>query len=83
MEELEDRLGSSMEDVLDLVRHSLVAQQTSLSSNPELETPATMLQPDTHVGVSSWEDGEDLYEQEFEDHGEGAGVEGDLDMEDE
>ncbi|KAI9509994.1 HRDC-like protein [Russula earlei] len=91
VEELEDRLGNRMEDVLGIVRSSLLAPPSSLSPSataevtlpapPPLEivdeTPAR-----TYVGMDLdvWEhDGNEL---EYMDAGEGVGIEGDLDVED-
>jgi hypothetical protein len=86
VEELEDRLGDRMDDILSVVRASL--------ANPPPPTgaaaaTATSKSP-TQIVVEeeqSWDDNDienmfDPSEVLFDDTGEGAGVEGDLDMED-
>ncbi|KAI0037500.1 hypothetical protein FA95DRAFT_1506901 [Auriscalpium vulgare] len=81
VEELEDRLGERMEDVLSAVRSSLV--------DPPLDDPVYGSAPDfldetagffvDSAAHQEWTGGEDV---EFDDVGEGVGVEGDLDVED-
>ncbi|KAJ6582893.1 RNA polymerase Rpb4-domain-containing protein [Mycena vulgaris] len=77
VEELEDRLAERMEEVISQVQASLVLDPTL--------APATNLAPTKrradHDG--DWEGDEDYAGEEFDDKGEGAGVEGDLDMDDE
>ncbi|KAH9970692.1 HRDC-like protein [Lactifluus volemus] len=93
VEELEDRLGDCMEEVLAVVRSSLTAPpplassssvtNRSLASQPTLEiveeTPAEV-QDDMDLDAPLWE--HDIDEIEYMDAGEGAGIEGDLDLED-
>jgi hypothetical protein len=84
-----------MEEVLNVVRSSLIAPPPALSPSvapgaemvlpapPPLEivdeTPATA-QIDMDLDTSLWEHGDN--EVEYMDAGEGAGIEGDLDVED-
>lgn len=85
VEELEDRLGNCMEEVLGLVRSSLAAPPPTSSDAPRPlleivdETPAgTLDDPDADAPL--WE--HDATEMEYVDAGEGLGIEGDLDVED-
>ena len=92
VEELEDRLGNCMEDVLEVVRSSLSAPPPSSASatEPPLaaqsmleivdETPA-MPHDDMDLDAPLWE--HDDNEIEYIDAGEGVGIEGDLDVDDE
>jgi hypothetical protein len=91
VEELEDRLGHCMEEVLGVVRSSLTAPpplSTSavehLATQPTLEivdeTPAGT-HDDMDLDAPLWEhDGNEI---EYMDAGEGVGIEGDLDVDDE
>ncbi|KAF8267635.1 RNA polymerase Rpb4-domain-containing protein [Lactarius quietus] len=85
VEELEDRLGNCMEEVLDIVRSSLTAppQTSSFNPPPHLEivdeTPAEA-HDDADADAPLWE--HDANDIEYLDAGEGAGVEGDLDVDD-
>ncbi|KAH9983701.1 HRDC-like protein [Russula compacta] len=96
VEELEDRLGNCMEDVLSVVRSSLTAPPPSSSpattggtelplpaAPPPLEivdeTPARA-HDDMDLDAPLWE--HDVDEVEYVDAGEGIGIEGDLDVED-
>jgi hypothetical protein len=79
VEELEDRLPNQMEPILSLVRASLRDPQPT-------ETPAAPVTEPIHVEEDRdgiWETEEDVLVDEtmFDDTGEGAGVEGDLDKE--
>ncbi|KAI0250404.1 HRDC-like protein [Lactifluus subvellereus] len=92
VEELEDRLGNCMEEVLDVVRSSLTAPPPSSASATERplvaqsmleivdETPA-MPHDDMDLDAPLWE--HDDNEIEYIDAGEGVGIEGDLDVDDE
>jgi hypothetical protein len=77
VEELEDRLGEGMDAVLAVVRESLGDAAPTPVPPPALATEDVDAEgePDER-----WADDgqEDLV---FDDHGDGAGVEGDLDME--
>jgi hypothetical protein len=81
VEELEDRFGEQMDDVLTLVRASLsdapVGGEASVQGGPHARDAQG--EPDER-----WAHEDDAAEQElvFDDDGAGAGVEGDLDMED-
>ncbi|KAJ7596597.1 RNA polymerase Rpb4-domain-containing protein [Mycena floridula] len=77
VEELEDRLGESMEDILGLVKASLISK--TVSDDP---AGGTMEFSEQTVAQKSWDPEDGIDEMEFDDTGEGAGVEGDLDMED-
>ena len=90
MEELEDRLGHQMEDILSVVRASLEPSSSHLNP-PEISTTSVPAQGDQQVFVQeeqSWDNVDDVEqvfdpsEVLFDDTGEGVGVEGDLDMED-
>jgi hypothetical protein len=83
---LEDRLATdeAREAVLQLVRDSLKEPASGPSSTvaaiPQNEamTRAEFVEPEQAI----WEDYEEAYEEAgFDDTGEGRGVEGDLDME--
>lgn len=85
VEEIEDRLGDRMDEVLDVVRSSLT-KPLFLPTGAK-EPPAGL---PAHTGVAEgnqnrpgWEAGEGEgagQEDEFDDMGMGAGVEGDLEM---
>jgi phage repressor protein C with HTH and peptisase S24 domain len=84
VEELEDRLGDRMEDILSVVKSTL-----TLSSDPNAIQPAEQTHTfDSYEPMDSTvylEMHEEAYVQEeivFDDAGEGAGVEGDLDVDD-
>ncbi|KAI9454073.1 HRDC-like protein [Lactarius psammicola] len=85
VEELEDRLGNCMEEVLDIVRSSLAAPPPTTPSAPQPlleivdETPAGT-HDDADADAPLWE--HDINEIEYMDAGEGLGIEGDLDVED-
>ncbi|KAI0258820.1 HRDC-like protein [Gloeopeniophorella convolvens] len=83
VEELEDRLGERMEEVLDIVRSSLSTPATSSdgpSAPAPLEIVAETRLEDYGADSMGWE--RDANEVEFVDAGEGAGIEGDLDVDD-
>jgi len=92
IEELEDRLGDRMDDILTVVRASL-----NEAPAPDVIPVPSDSEPDNLAGAQqqlfleeeqSWDDHDnveqvfDPNEALFDDTGEGAGVEGDLDMED-
>ncbi|KAI0060372.1 hypothetical protein BV25DRAFT_1871205 [Artomyces pyxidatus] len=80
VEELEDRLGERMEDVLSVVRASLV-------DPPDAGAPIAEFVDESLVydeGVQEYDEEQwtqNVDDIEFMDAGEGAGVEGDLDVE--
>ena len=81
VEELEDRLGDRIDDVLEVVRSSLsepvpAAPPVDLTNEP---SAATGHDPHRNDGAT-WEDYQ-ANEVVFDDTGEGAGIEGDLDVE--
>jgi len=83
VEELEDRLGDHMQEILDIVSRSLLAEGTTatVESVPSgNEHPRTdVVEVYEEVEQEGWEhDADDIV---FEDSGAGVGVEGDLDME--
>ncbi|EGN98183.1 hypothetical protein SERLA73DRAFT_74412 [Serpula lacrymans var. lacrymans S7.3] len=86
VEELEDRLGEQMDDILSAVRRSLNAPYASpgLSYSERSHPPAAGEAEVYREEEQGW--GEEVYDANeviFDDTGEGAGVEGDLDMDDE
>ena len=92
VEELEDRLGNCMEEVLGVVRASLTAPppSTSLTAGVEAELALAAQPPleiveetpvdDMDLDAPLWE--HDPNEGEYVDGGEGVGIEGDLDVDD-
>jgi len=83
VEELEDRLGDQMEDILNVVRASVASAEVPAPSAPVSHTfvpQEVFAEEEQHE--DNWEAGaEDGNGEFFDDTGEGAGVEGDLDME--
>jgi RNA polymerase Rpb4 len=102
VEELEDRLGNCMEEVLGVVRSSLTAPppfsaaaSTVSATGAELaaaaqpraleivdETPASAVHDDLDLDAPLWEHDPNEVEMEYVDGGEGIGIEGDLDVDD-
>lgn len=85
MEELEDRLGDHMDEILAMVSKSLSATTatTSAESASSMNGPTYTETVDAYEVEQGWEhDAGDAGDAEFDDLGEGVGVEGDLDMED-
>ena len=84
VEELEDRLGERMEEVLQIVRQSLSERRENTTGN----TTVSQVQSPTKIRAEEEVYDEDMYgeedadAEEFDDSGEGAGVEGDLEMDD-
>lgn len=83
MEEIEDRLGDQMNEALKIVQNSLTKTFTSMTTAPVLamagEEDVAYAPADEDEDEERWNNDE---EQVFNDIGEGVGVEGDLDMED-
>ncbi|KAF8162450.1 RNA polymerase Rpb4-domain-containing protein [Mycena galopus ATCC 62051] len=75
VEELEDRLAERMEEVISHVQESLVL-------DPALVPISRENVPRNTTQVEEWEADEEFVGEVFDDDGQGAGVEGDLDMED-
>jgi hypothetical protein len=103
VEELEDRLGNCMEEVLSVVRSSLTAppplsaaaSTASAATGAELaptaqpraleivdETPASAVHDDLDLDAPLWEHDPNEVGMEYVDGGEGVGIEGDLDVDD-
>ncbi|KAI0326232.1 hypothetical protein GY45DRAFT_1339600 [Cubamyces sp. BRFM 1775] len=90
VEELEDRFGDQMEDILAAVKTSLSEPHSTINGTSEGGNAAQALQAESTVYTEYEEeytqDAEqwdyDANEVVFDDTGEGAGVEGDLDMDD-
>ena len=92
MEELEDRFGTQMDDILDTVKSSLsdsaVPSMNGVQSGAEAgaaDGAEVVYTEDMDMQEYVEEDGTweyDANEMVFDDTGEGAGVEGDLDVED-
>ncbi|KAJ7108713.1 RNA polymerase Rpb4-domain-containing protein [Mycena epipterygia] len=78
VEELEDRLAERMEEVISQVQASLVLDP-GLAPAPLTTTAQKNRRADEG---QDWEIEEEYAGEEFDDKGEGAGVEGDLDMDD-
>lgn len=85
IEEIEDRFGDKMSDLLGAVQNSLTMNATSKSARDgdNLNEPSTMIMDTAEVYREGWEDGdgEDASEV-FDDMGAGAGIEGDLEVDD-
>ncbi|THH17259.1 hypothetical protein EW146_g3511 [Bondarzewia mesenterica] len=84
IEELEDRLGNRMEDILSNVRASLSEPATASGTSAQRHIAGSQalfpVEQQTYEEDAEWE--LDANDVEFVDAGEGAGVEGDLDIED-
>jgi hypothetical protein len=92
VEELEDRLGDKMQDLLDDVGRSLSQPPPSRQdvamddANANYSEYSAFQQQNVNQHTGLWES--EYVEQSyneliFDDHGEGAGIEGDLDVEEE
>jgi hypothetical protein len=83
VEELEDRLGDRMEDILSDVKSSL-ASSPPITTNGIQQTESFGSHGPMDPGIYFDMDEESYVHDEivFDDMGEGAGVEGDLDMDD-
>lgn len=80
MEELEDRFGDQIDEILGHVQESLIQHNPdTIRSNGVL----SVQQGSMIVEGDQWDfDADAPYEEDmYDDTGEGAGVEGDLDME--
>lgn len=81
MEELEDRLGDQMQDLLDDVARSLTAPTSAAGQDIVMDGEYHYAQQQQENNV--WESNEAEYNDlVLDDTGEGAGVEGDLDVDD-
>ncbi|KAI0088607.1 HRDC-like protein [Irpex rosettiformis] len=84
VEELEDRFGEQIDDILSMVQASLHKPSSSapvVENNVQAQVFYT--EDDVHYEDDAENWGHDANEIVFDDHGEGAGIEGDLDVEDE
>ncbi|KAK0233755.1 RNA polymerase Rpb4-domain-containing protein [Armillaria fumosa] len=84
VEELEDRLGESMEEILANVQSSISpTANTTTEMNSYPSTVHEELGPANEEDTSFWDaEGDVDTEIQFDDRGEGVGVEGDLDVDD-
>ena len=83
IEELEDCLGNCMEEVLGLVRSSLTAPPPSSSPVTAVEAELALpMQLPLEIVDETPTGAHDGNEGEYIDAGEGVGIEGDLDVED-
>lgn len=86
VEELEDRFGEKMDDILSTVRSSLsdpavqVQEEARHGAEEMAEAYTYTYTENDDAYAEQW--GYDPNEQVFDDTGEGAGVEGDLDVDD-
>ena len=81
MEELEDRFGDRIDEILDVVRSSLREPPPPplvADADPDAQTSQEEIYVDEAV---TWEEYE-ANQDEFDDTGEGAGIEGDLEADD-
>jgi hypothetical protein len=86
VEELEDRLGDRMDDILPVVKSSLTLAPGLVTTNGIHlhEQPQGLGSTEPADSGTYFEMDEEVYGHEdfvFDDMGEGVGVEGDLDME--
>lgn len=79
VEELEDRLAERMEEVISHVQESLVLDPALIPAPREMDASKNTNAVDEG---ENWEVDEEYVIEEFDDKGEGVGVEGDLDMND-
>ncbi|CDO72191.1 hypothetical protein BN946_scf184970.g43 [Trametes cinnabarina] len=87
VEELEDRFGDKMDDILNAVKSSLKEASPTMNGTTENQAAEESMQVETTTYVEYTEEyteqwGYDANEVVFDDTGEGAGVEGDLDVDD-
>ncbi|KAL0577365.1 hypothetical protein V5O48_004617 [Marasmius crinis-equi] len=89
VEELEDRLGENMNSVLETVQASLsekpstAKDSSSLGANGASARVRELSYPDADLDADGDEDMEGTHDDlVFDDSGEGAGIEGDLEMDD-
>ena len=84
MEELEDRFGDQMDGILNTVKASLQDPALNTAVNgqpaPQVDTVVYSEYQQDYDDAQQWE--YDANEVIFDDHGEGVGIEGDLDVDD-
>ena len=83
MEELEDRLEGRIDEILGHVKESLTQSLSDTIKSNGINGALLMQQGSLIVEEDHWDfDADAPYEEDmYDDTGEGAGVEGDLDME--
>ena len=83
MEELEDRLEDRIDEILGHVKESLTQPPSDAIKSNGINGAQSMQQDSLIVEEDHWDfDADAPYEEDmYDDTGEGAGVEGDLDME--
>ncbi|KIM43084.1 hypothetical protein M413DRAFT_395714 [Hebeloma cylindrosporum] len=87
VEELEDRLGEQIDEILEHVQTSLVAPATLTAKEAKPNGITAQASTDVSTAIveeGQWdEDADAIYDEEiYDDTGAGIGVEGDLEMED-
>jgi hypothetical protein len=88
VEELEDRFGQQIEEILDYIKESLsiptegTARTGVVKINGQSAPRILLESPVVVIEAEQWdEDADAIYDEEyFDDNGVGAGVEGDLEM---
>ena len=86
MEELEDRIGDKMDEILAQVQTSVGPPALTNNVNGQIDLLPEQIPPHTteqlEWNVFSYDDDVDAIgeEEQFDDTGEGAGVEGELEM---
>jgi len=83
VEELEDRLGDSLDSILSRVKSSLSMTISTQSTINGMSRKEPLFLEDTTGGWDDIDADAIIDDLEFVDQGEGAGIEGDLDVEDE
>ena len=87
MEELEDRIGNKMDEILALVQTSIGPPAPASNVNGRIDSSSEQVAPQPveqlEWNVFGYDDDVDAIgeEEQFDDVGEGAGIEGDLEME--
>ncbi|KAJ2965752.1 hypothetical protein NUW54_g14013 [Trametes sanguinea] len=87
VEELEDRFGDKMEDILNAVKSSLKEPPPTMNGTTEGQTTEETMQVETTTYTEYTEEYTEQWDYDanevvFDDTGEGAGIEGDLDVDD-
>ena len=83
MEELEDRFGDRIDEILGHVQESLIQSNSNTVKSNGINGALSEVQQGSLIVEDHWDlDADAPYEEDmYDDTGEGAGVEGDLDME--
>jgi hypothetical protein len=83
VEELEERLGDQMDAVLGVIRDSISADGVPAESSTHAAPPSPQAMSEEKLFLEEDDITWDYHdEQLFDDTGEGAGIEGDLEAED-